>query len=349
MSTRIEGFINKVSDAPKVKDINWMFNAPAVNFSQSVVDAKMRDNLTFQGEAGLPARVHRYSIGGCCPWCDSLEGTYEYPDVPQEIWQRHDNCNCFIEYTPRGGGRKDILGGNKKAWELVGQEELEARRNFEGINTQPQNSIFRKATTIEEAEKYAKETLGLSTADYKKLNIDVANMVNEEITKAYNTFGNLKELGVLDEIRVVTGKHEYVGAYNVAFKSIILPRQTTGYKSSVANMRKTAIQNNELGFWSTNKPEHTIRHELGHAIEKLYYTDEMTPTFDALRKDIMDSAGAVKWSIEETTEEAMKSIGGKLSYYGMRDNSELIAESVAEFLDGNPRETAIGVVERLLK
>ena len=95
----------------------------------------------------------------------------------------------------------------------------------------------------------------------------------------------------------------------------------------------------DVGFWSTPSPAHTIRHELGHAIE------------DAL-KDKYD-IGAINAYRQEIRTEILRSRGKKspedyLSGYGLSKTSEFIAESVAEYLDGNPRETAKEVV-RLLK
>lgn len=165
MSTRIQGFIDKLSDAPKVKDVAWMFDAPAVNFSQSVVDEKMRANLTFQGEAGLPAKVHRYSIGGCCPWCDALEGEYEYPNVPDDVWRRHDNCNCIIEYTPKGGGRLDRLTGNKKSWDLQSREYIEARKNFAGIDITTGVMVATQRSTGQVMESYTSRGIDIPQKD----------------------------------------------------------------------------------------------------------------------------------------------------------------------------------------
>lgn len=133
MTSRIQGIVDRLADAPKLSDIGWILDAPVVNLSQSVVDANMRRNLEFQGESGLPARVSRYSVGYCCEWCTQIQGDYEYPDVPPEVWARHDRCNCVIEYIPRGGGRVDVLSGSGKAWEKQSEQILETRQNYAGV------------------------------------------------------------------------------------------------------------------------------------------------------------------------------------------------------------------------
>lgn len=138
MTSRIQGIIDRLADAPKFSDIGWILDAPVVNLSQSVVDANMRRNLEFQGESGLPAKISRYTIGYCCAWCESLVGDYEYPDVPDEAFQRHDNCNCVIEYTPANSRERRIYAGHAmdnstKSWERISAEELEARKRYAGV------------------------------------------------------------------------------------------------------------------------------------------------------------------------------------------------------------------------
>ena len=39
---------------------------------------KVDSNAKFRTEAGLKATITRIAEADCCPWCDSLAGTYEY-------------------------------------------------------------------------------------------------------------------------------------------------------------------------------------------------------------------------------------------------------------------------------
>lgn len=133
MTSRIQGIVNRVSEAPNFSKIGWILDAPVINLSQSVVDMNMQRNFEFQGGSGLPAKVNRYSVGYCCEWCTQIQGEYEYPDVPPEVWSRHDRCNCVIEYIPAGGGRLDVLKGSGTAWVKQPAEILDTRQNYAGI------------------------------------------------------------------------------------------------------------------------------------------------------------------------------------------------------------------------
>ena len=89
-------------------DVAGTVEESAINFTQNVVNDSIRKNAEFQYNAGFKARVVRYSSGSCCKWCDDLAGEYEYPHVPDEVYHRHANCRCTVEYEPSKGKRQDV-------------------------------------------------------------------------------------------------------------------------------------------------------------------------------------------------------------------------------------------------
>lgn len=106
---RIESIINRVVAEEKFDDVAWILQEPIVNFTQNIVDDTIKENVNFQGESGLYPTVSRYVHGiDPCDWCRSLEGVYKYPDVPEEIYKRHDRCRCRVEYNP-GDARKQNI------------------------------------------------------------------------------------------------------------------------------------------------------------------------------------------------------------------------------------------------
>ena len=154
---RKQGIIDRLSDAESYDSIEWILENPVIeNLALSVVDAKQRANMEFQAEAGLPATVRRttepdgvrsvkrgkktYTYKVPCNWCKSLAGVYTYPDVPKDVWRRHDNCYCTIKYTPKGGKRIDYLSGrtDNRGW-TVDRQEINNRKQFAGINTKPKD------------------------------------------------------------------------------------------------------------------------------------------------------------------------------------------------------------------
>ena len=100
---RIDGMINRLSYEEKFDDVAWMLDEPVVNFSNNVVDKFIKANAEFQYKAGLSAKIIRTSTGNCCEWCDAIAGTYTYPKVPKDLYRRHKNCDCVVEYFPGKG------------------------------------------------------------------------------------------------------------------------------------------------------------------------------------------------------------------------------------------------------
>ena len=213
-------------------------------------------------------------------------------------------------------------------------------------------TTYTPVNTIEEAIDYL-SSLGISTSyDYKSVNIDVANMINKEITDMYEKFGNLHEMGVLDEIFIVTGKKSWYAAYQRQTRMLMLSKSNVSRKTALKKLKEDAKRNKELGFWSTDAAEHSVRHELGHAIDYAYVRDKGVfdnPKADkitVLNSKTADDCGISRWSTSDR--EHFKVAGGKLSYYGLMNDKEFVAESVAEYMNGNPRETSRKVIDILL-
>lgn len=110
---RMEGIVNKVSDSDNFDNVSWVLDGPIKNFSQSIVDDSIKENVSFHGKAGMRPKIVRKSSGKCCDWCNALAGVYYYPDVPRDVYRRHDNCNCTVEYDPGDGKVKSIHSGQE--------------------------------------------------------------------------------------------------------------------------------------------------------------------------------------------------------------------------------------------
>lgn len=110
---RIDGLIERVSTEELFDDVAWILDEPVINFSQSVVDDVLETNVNFQGESGLQPTITRTLVGGACDWCVSVAGNYKYPNVPQDVYRRHDRCRCTVEYNQ--GDRKQNVWS--KEWQ----------------------------------------------------------------------------------------------------------------------------------------------------------------------------------------------------------------------------------------
>lgn len=215
--------------------------------------------------------------------------------------------------------------------------------------------IYTDCSDLSEAETFAKEHLGLDTMNYSDMNLAIANIMNRETLRVYQEFGNLNDLGVLDGLHVLTGpgsrKADYVAGYQPAMKEVILPQKNVGFSSSVDKLRKMTKREYDKGIWSTKAVEHTFRHELGHAVSEVYMTPEKEKEIEKLFLGVRKKCNITVWDWDPRTnpnaEREFVEAKKHLSYYGLKTTSEFVAESIAEYMNGNPRETAAKVVEIL--
>lgn len=286
------------------------------------------------------------------------------------------NCRCALLQRAKWGldeaelqtlkDRAEYFGFDKSdSFEEYKKNYLKASKEIKKLDSLTNNSKgdiiqagkFTPSKTIEEAKEYAKNVLGLECSGYENMNIDVANAVNREIATLYDVFGNVNKAGYLKGVSVLTERKNYVAAYSPSRKEVFFTKKNVGYKNSMNKMQKEAQEQFDFGFWSSNKAEASIRHELGHAIQH-WLTDKdvgyqgmstgKLKIISDMRTDIMKSCGITKWNINDS-EENRKAAGNIISYYALKSDGEFIAESVAEYMAGNPRETAKKVVEILLK
>ena len=106
---RAYGIVAELRANPEFINIEQTFYDQLTNFDQNVVDEAIRANAELQSEAGIHARIIRIAESGACPWCQALAGVYEYEDVKStdnEVWHRHENCRCTVDYAPDRSGRR---------------------------------------------------------------------------------------------------------------------------------------------------------------------------------------------------------------------------------------------------
>lgn len=128
-SANAQSIIDKVSAADDFNARSWMLEAPVVSFSMKVVDDTVKKNADFHYRSGLKPRIIRSAEAKCCDWCASLEGTYEYPGVSRDVFRRHNNCRCTVDYDPRSGKVQNVW--NKKEWKDAEEyDKIEARKEI---------------------------------------------------------------------------------------------------------------------------------------------------------------------------------------------------------------------------
>lgn len=122
---RIDGIINRLDSEPDFESVSWILGDPIVNFSQSIVDDFIRANAEFNFKSGLHPKITRTIVGKPCKWCKSLAGSYDYPDVPDDVYKRHSNCRCTVDYNPGSGRRQNV---HSKQWSAEKKAAAEKRK-----------------------------------------------------------------------------------------------------------------------------------------------------------------------------------------------------------------------------
>lgn len=173
--------------------------------------------------------------------------------------------------------------------------------------------------------------------------------MKKEFSDEYTIFKEI--FGEVDISEVVVSDYEYDGIYGLYNpNSWAITIFGAGGKEGKGWIAKTAQSMKKKGKWSTGSPFHSLRHELGHALQsRLKRTDskysEKLEQISAVRKEIFDSLT----NLDESDIIEVKK--RKLSIYGLDENSEIdefISECIAEYCNGNPRATAKKVVDILL-
>jgi len=93
---RVKGLINRMASETSFDKARWLLDEPIVTFSQSIVDDAIRANVNFLSEAGLQSMIVREVVGDACDWCKEIAGSYTYPDIPDDVYRRHNRCRCTV-------------------------------------------------------------------------------------------------------------------------------------------------------------------------------------------------------------------------------------------------------------
>jgi hypothetical protein len=126
---KVMSIVNRISNEENFEDIAWILNEPVVTFSQNVVDEILKANVEFQAKSGMRPTITRIVHGhDPCDWCLSLAGTYEYPDVPRDVYKRHDRCKCSVNYDPGENKKQNVW---TKEWITEEErEQIEFRKTY---------------------------------------------------------------------------------------------------------------------------------------------------------------------------------------------------------------------------
>lgn len=105
---RIENLIGKLTGDELEKTRFLLGEDTMQNYSRSAVTDTIKVNASLQKEAGLKSYIERDPGYGCCEWCNSVAGRYEYGRQPENFFSIHKCCTCKILFQP-----------SKRKWEKI--------------------------------------------------------------------------------------------------------------------------------------------------------------------------------------------------------------------------------------
>lgn len=107
---RIDGIVNRLASEETYDKVAWLLDDPIVTASQSIVDDTVHKNAEFHANAGLRPKIIRNAEPKCCKWCSNLDGEYDYGEVRSgsDVFRRHANCRCTVEFDPGSGKRQNV-------------------------------------------------------------------------------------------------------------------------------------------------------------------------------------------------------------------------------------------------
>lgn len=155
---KIKGLKEYASRADQYDNVKASVENALVTYSQSIVDESVKKNADFQAKSGMHPRIIRSAAPGCCRWCTMLAGSYDYPeDTPDDVFKRHANCNCVVEYYPGDGKRQNVW---TKVWRTEQKNENHIKKQADIVKDY--NSLGRREV-LNSWEEYRKKFLGKAT------------------------------------------------------------------------------------------------------------------------------------------------------------------------------------------
>lgn len=188
---RIDGIVNRISSEELFDDIKWILGEPIVNFSQSIVDDSIEENVKFHYEIGLDPEINRIAVGKACKWCKELEGRYRYPNkVPKDVYHRHENCRCMVDYNPKDGrGIQDIWS---KLWRKKEREHKANKRIKKDILLAEVTKLKKDIRNLDMTTAKPSDIIELGKRVNYYFNVS-DNLGNKE--KLKEIFSNFREIG----------------------------------------------------------------------------------------------------------------------------------------------------------
>lgn len=161
---RIDGLVNLACSKESYAEVEPRVLESFVNFSQSVHADTIGENAKQSSKMGFKPEIKRNADSKCCEWCSSKAGTYNYrSDMDRDVFRRHENCRCTVEYDPDGSGiLQDVHTrekGTKEELDLNRQKMLEQKQREKDEKEKQQRKRAAEVAARTDDPKFAEYVL----------------------------------------------------------------------------------------------------------------------------------------------------------------------------------------------
>lgn len=289
---------------------------------KSMHDDRMKTEAKFRSRAGLKCFITRKAVSGCCAWCTAMAGRFEYGEEPDDIYRRHDNCDCTVTFE-NGRKRQDVW--SKREWEApepgAGAPEpvrltpeqarkLQEKHQLKRLTKDSKPAIMKNIELPPETDQVrsmSAETKQLISNAFDKIFAQYDVRIDEIVTEPLT----VQEKTVPFQFQPIRGKNGEL------IKRIVINSQYD-FMGSQKGLQARIMRNFNNGVLASNSIEGLVAHELAHVM-----------TF----QDIYTYSGY----LIENKSVAKRFVGGISIYADSKyDGSECIAEAFAAKICGQP-------------
>lgn len=178
------------------KTIQRRADKPVATVAKSFHDDYIKTNAKLRSRLGFKCYLNRVAAVGCCKWCTDIAGRYVYGDHPDDIFRRHDNCDCTVTFE-NGRQRQDVW--SKRTWDANDPQEV--LQNASEPTVLPQDA----------AESLQNAALSRLTLAGKRDILRVADSSDNFYPVSRSAYEKVSNLGVFDDNRdnlIVTAMRE---------------------------------------------------------------------------------------------------------------------------------------------
>lgn len=291
---------------------------------------------------------------------------YEYPEyMPQNAQRR--------AYNDDGTGSElisDMTYQEWKAWKTNGGKVLQEAQ------AGPKKAVFTAASTIEQAEEYAKQFVSqYGKVSYKNVDLEYANACNSVLADIHENYdvGNLYTIQAMNTREKLWKESTSEAAYRWGNGDLFInsryykTQKLFGqHKEEIDGLMDTVLKNGRA-FIDSGKAtgakkdyieallrtgrqcvsqshdfvEGTFVHECGHMLDDKIF-----------RKEISSALGGTNITGAQLLAQSRAKYGGGISGYAISNNQEYVAESFTAWWYGEGEKcdpAIVGVFERMMK